>query len=267
MLAAASDAVILGFNVRPVGDARQVAEREGVEIRTYSVIYRAIEELRAAMEGMLEPEEVEDRRHGRGPPDLPRLADRHDRRLATSPRARSRAAPRSAWCATAPSSTTATIDSPAALQRGRARGRRRLRVRHRARELPGRQGGRRARGLRDAAGRARARVSDGVAGAVRRSADDPPALPRRREPEGQAQGAASLKAQLHGASARRGRGRPPGPVAARDAGGRAGRRRRSAQLERGGRRASSASLEARFPRGRARRARRWCPSTSVRGLG
>jgi translation initiation factor IF-2 len=58
-LAAASDGVILAFNVRPVGDARQVAEREGVEIRSYAVIYRAIEELRAAMEGMLEPAEVE----------------------------------------------------------------------------------------------------------------------------------------------------------------------------------------------------------------
>ena len=46
MLAAASDAVILAFNVRPVGDARAVAEREGVEIRHYSVIYRAIDELR-----------------------------------------------------------------------------------------------------------------------------------------------------------------------------------------------------------------------------
>jgi translation initiation factor IF-2 len=60
MLAAASDAVVLAFNVRPIGDARQVADREGVEIRSYAVIYRAIEELRAAMEGMLEPEEVED---------------------------------------------------------------------------------------------------------------------------------------------------------------------------------------------------------------
>jgi translation initiation factor IF-2 len=59
MLAAASDAVILSFNVRPVGDARSVAEREGVEIRHYSVIYRAIEELRSAMQGMLAPEEVE----------------------------------------------------------------------------------------------------------------------------------------------------------------------------------------------------------------
>ncbi len=60
MLAAASDAVILAFNVRPVGDARALAEREGVEVRHYSVIYRAIEELRSAMQGMLAPEEVED---------------------------------------------------------------------------------------------------------------------------------------------------------------------------------------------------------------
>jgi translation initiation factor IF-2 len=60
MLAAASDAVILAFNVRPVGDARSVAEREGVEIRHYAVIYRAIEELRDAMQGMLAPEEVEE---------------------------------------------------------------------------------------------------------------------------------------------------------------------------------------------------------------
>ncbi len=60
MLAAASDAVILSFNVRPVGDARAAAEREGVEIRHYSVIYRAIEDLRSAMQGLLAPEEVEE---------------------------------------------------------------------------------------------------------------------------------------------------------------------------------------------------------------
>jgi translation initiation factor IF-2 len=59
MLAAASEGVILAFNVRPVGDARQIADREGVEIRSYAVIYKAIEELRAAMQGMLEPAEVE----------------------------------------------------------------------------------------------------------------------------------------------------------------------------------------------------------------
>jgi translation initiation factor IF-2 len=60
MLAAASAAVVIGFNVRPVGQAAQVADREGVEIRTYSVIYKIVEELRAAMEGLLEPEEVEE---------------------------------------------------------------------------------------------------------------------------------------------------------------------------------------------------------------
>jgi translation initiation factor IF-2 len=59
MLAAASEGVIMAFNVRPVGDARVVADREGVEIRSYAIIYRAIEELRAAMQGMLAPEEVE----------------------------------------------------------------------------------------------------------------------------------------------------------------------------------------------------------------
>jgi translation initiation factor IF-2 len=60
MLASASDAVIIGFNVRPLADARRASEREGVDIRTYTVIYKVTEELRAAMEGMLEPEEVEE---------------------------------------------------------------------------------------------------------------------------------------------------------------------------------------------------------------
>ena len=60
MLASASDAVVIGFNVRPVGNASQVADQEGVEIRTYSVIYKIFEELRAAMEGMLEALAVEE---------------------------------------------------------------------------------------------------------------------------------------------------------------------------------------------------------------
>jgi len=60
MLAAASDGIIIGFNVRPVGNAAQVADREGVEIRTYSVIYNIVEELRAAMEGLLDTKAVED---------------------------------------------------------------------------------------------------------------------------------------------------------------------------------------------------------------
>jgi translation initiation factor IF-2 len=60
MLAAASDAVIIGFNVRPLADARRAAEEEGIDIRTYTVIYKITEDLRAAMEGLLEPEEVEE---------------------------------------------------------------------------------------------------------------------------------------------------------------------------------------------------------------
>ena len=55
-LAAASDAIIIGFQVRPSGAARREAEKEGVDIRLYSVIYKAIEEVRDAMEGMLSPE-------------------------------------------------------------------------------------------------------------------------------------------------------------------------------------------------------------------
>ena len=60
-LARASDAVILGFNVRPEGNARELADREHVDIRYYSVIYAAIEDVEAALKGMLKPiyEEVQ----------------------------------------------------------------------------------------------------------------------------------------------------------------------------------------------------------------
>jgi translation initiation factor IF-2 len=54
-LAAASDAIIIGFNVRPQGKATELADREGVEIRYYSVIYQAIEDIEAALRGMLKP--------------------------------------------------------------------------------------------------------------------------------------------------------------------------------------------------------------------
>ena len=59
LLASASDAIIIGFQVRPSLQARKLAEREGVEIKTYSIIYEAIEEIKAAMEGMLEPTKEE----------------------------------------------------------------------------------------------------------------------------------------------------------------------------------------------------------------
>jgi translation initiation factor IF-2 len=55
-LAIASDAVVIGFNVRPEGKAREAAEREGVDVRFYTVIYQAIEEIEAALKGMLKPE-------------------------------------------------------------------------------------------------------------------------------------------------------------------------------------------------------------------
>lgn len=55
MLASASDAIIVGFQVRPSASARRLAEDEGVELRMYSIIYNAIEEIKAAMEGLLEP--------------------------------------------------------------------------------------------------------------------------------------------------------------------------------------------------------------------
>ena len=59
MLATASDAIVVGFHVRPDGNARGAAEREKVDIRTYRVIYEAVEDVRAALEGLLPPEERE----------------------------------------------------------------------------------------------------------------------------------------------------------------------------------------------------------------
>jgi len=59
LLASASDAIIVGFQVRPSLKARQLAEREGVQIKTYSIIYEAIEEIKLAIEGLLEPTQEE----------------------------------------------------------------------------------------------------------------------------------------------------------------------------------------------------------------
>ncbi|MBA4159927.1 MAG: translation initiation factor IF-2, partial [Gemmatimonadetes bacterium] len=59
LLASASSAIIIGFHVRPTAEARAVAEREDVDIRLYSIIYEAVAEVRAAMEGLLSPEERE----------------------------------------------------------------------------------------------------------------------------------------------------------------------------------------------------------------
>ena len=74
MLAAASDAIIIGFNVRPLADARRAAEREGVEIRTYSVIYKVTEDLEPRWRACWSP--------------------RRSRRRSARPRSRSCSAPR-----------------------------------------------------------------------------------------------------------------------------------------------------------------------------
>ena len=60
LLASASDAIIIGFNVRPQGNAKQLADKEEIDIRNYSIIYDAIDDLKDAMEGMLSPEMKEE---------------------------------------------------------------------------------------------------------------------------------------------------------------------------------------------------------------
>jgi translation initiation factor IF-2 len=60
LLASASDAIIIGFNVRPSGNAKQLADKEEIDIRNYSIIYDAIDDLKDAMEGMLSPEMKEE---------------------------------------------------------------------------------------------------------------------------------------------------------------------------------------------------------------
>ena len=60
LLASASDAIIVGFNVRPVGTARQLADKEEIDVRSYSIIYDAINDLKEAMEGLLSPDMKEE---------------------------------------------------------------------------------------------------------------------------------------------------------------------------------------------------------------
>ena len=141
MLAAASDAIVIGFDVRPLADAKRAAASEGVEIRTYSVIYKITEELRAAMEGMLDPDEVRAlARRGRDPRALQGVEDRHDRRLQVTEgkiTQRRRGTPRPR--------RHRRMDRPhrlaASIQGRRSRGRGGSGVRHHPRRLPGHEGG------------------------------------------------------------------------------------------------------------------------------
>ncbi len=183
MLASASEAIIIGFNVRPRPEASILAEREKVDIRTYRVIYRAIEDVRDALVGLLEPDIVEDViGHARGARHLPREPHRHDRRLLRHRRASSAATPACASCARAWSSTRARSPRSSASTRTPARWR------------PGFECGvlienyndvkeeRRARGLRAPRGRAhgadggaRAAASGGPGGVGARGDSEPAA--------------------------------------------------------------------------------------------
>ena len=82
LLASASNAIVIGFNVRPDRNAADVAEREEVDVRLHSVIYAVTDEIKKAMEGMLEPDlQGSAARLGRGARGLQGAEDRRDRRL------------------------------------------------------------------------------------------------------------------------------------------------------------------------------------------
>ena len=156
-LAAASDAIIIGFNVRPQGKATELADREGVEIRYYSVIYQAIEEIEAALKGMLKPEYEEVHAGpGRDPRDLPLAARSATSPAAWSPAGSSGATPRCALLRDgAVVADNLDLASLRAREGRRHRGPRGLRVRSGAAQLQGHQGRRRRGGLRDAGDPAR----------------------------------------------------------------------------------------------------------------
>ena len=110
MLASASNALVVGFNVRPNAEARALAEREGVEIRTYRVIYQLTEDIEQALVGMLTPVTTEETLGEAEVRELvPRLARRHDRRLHGHERRRPPRARRSASSGTARSIYETTI--------------------------------------------------------------------------------------------------------------------------------------------------------------
>ena len=102
MLASASNAIVVGFNVRPNAEARALAEREGVDLRTYRVIYQLTDDIQQALVGMLAPEPVEETL---GEAEVRRSSGSRgsaSSRAATSRAASSAVTRRCASCATAP---------------------------------------------------------------------------------------------------------------------------------------------------------------------
>ena len=149
LLASASNAVVIGFNVRPESKATEIAEREGVDVRLYTVIYDALNEIRDAMEGLLEPT-VREKTVGRAEvrqvftvPSFGTVAGSFVIDGQASPAMRAvRLGPRSRR------RLHRQGRQPAALQGRCPRGAVGVRVRHRVGELSGREGRRRHRGLR-----------------------------------------------------------------------------------------------------------------------
>ena len=154
LLASASNAIVIGFNVRPESKAAALAEREGVDIRLYTIIYEALNDVRDALEGLLEPT-LREKMLGR--------AEVRQIFSVTGPGA-------IAGCFVTDGkimrgAQARLVRDNVVVHEGKIGSLRRfkddarevasgLRVRHRPRELPGRQGRRRHRGLRDGGGRA-----------------------------------------------------------------------------------------------------------------
>ena len=153
-LAAASDALVVGFNVRPNAEARQLAEREGVEIRTYRVIYQLTEEIEQALVGMLSAVTTEETI---GEAEVRALFKVSRLGTIAGCMVTSGVVRRNAQVRVVRDGTVIDETTIAQLQRFKddvARGAGGLRVRHPARGLQRRAGGRRLRGVRDARGRA-----------------------------------------------------------------------------------------------------------------
>ena len=154
LLASASNAIIIGFNVRPDRNAADVAEREKVEIRLHSVIYNVVDEMKKAMAGLLEPTFKEVRiGAAAGARDLQDAEVRHDRRLHGHRRPDHALGRHAGPAAARQRGRLRRQDRLAApLQGRRLGGQVRLRVRHRLREVQRPQGRRRHRGRSSTSG-------------------------------------------------------------------------------------------------------------------